>query len=186
MARTLRRAAAAALVVTAGVIALTPQQAAVGLPVVAFARDLPTGARIQAPDLQIVHAAQVPDGAVGDPSQVLGRELAGRARRGEVVTDVRLADPIGPAPGPGRVAVPVRPADPAIVGLLGPGMHVAVISVSEAGEPTVLATDAVVLAVAAVPEHGSTDRPIVLAVPANSADQIVARVVAGTIALRFT
>ena len=74
--------------------------------------------------------------------------LAGPARRGEVITDVRLAEPVGPDPGPGRVAVPVRPADPAIVDLLGPGMHVAVLVVSEAGEASVLAADAVVLVVA--------------------------------------
>jgi hypothetical protein len=112
--------------------------------------------------------------------------LAGPARRGEIITDVRLADPVGPNPGPGRVAVPVRPADPAIVDLLGPGMHVAVVVVTEAGEATVQAGDAVVLVVPVKSDRGSTDRPVVLAVPAEAADHIVAATAVGTIALRFT
>jgi hypothetical protein len=82
--------------------------------------------------------------------------------------------------------VPVRPADPAIVDLLGPGMHVAVVVVTEAGEATVLAGDAVVLVVPVKSDRGSTDRPVVLAVPAEAADHIVAATAVGTIALRFT
>jgi pilus assembly protein CpaB len=184
--RTMRRLAAVTLVVAAGLIAMAPRQATGGNQLVTFAGDLPIGARIESQDLLLVNSGPAPDGAVGDPSQVVGRELAGRVRRGEVVTDVRLTDPVGPDPGPGRVAVPIRPADPAIVELLGPGMHVAVISVSEAGEATALATDAVVLAIAAAPERGSTDRSVVLAVPADAADRIVAAATTRTIALRFT
>ena len=181
-----RRLTAAALVVAAGVVALSPADARQGQQVVALTGDLPVGARLAAGELQVVRVEQIPDGAISDPAQALGRELAGRARRGEIVTDARLADSVGPDPGAGRVAVPVRPADPAMVGLLGPGMHVAVISVSEGGATTALATDAVVLVVADQPARGSTDRPVVLSVPADSADQIVAAALAGTIALRFT
>ena len=184
--RTLRRVLAVALIVAAGVIALSPQPPTGGDPVVALTRDLPIGTRLDAQDVQIVHTQQVPDGAVRDPALILGRELAGAVRRGEVVTDVRLAEPVGPDPGPNRVAVPVRPADPAIVELLGPCMHVAVISVGEAGEATVLAIDAVVLVITPAPERGNSDRPIVLAVPTESADRIVAAALVGTIALRFT
>jgi hypothetical protein len=184
--RTIRRILAIALVLAAGVIALSPPAATGGEPVVALTRDLPIGARLESGDLQVVRATQVPDGAVMDPTQIVGRELAGRARRGEVITDVRLIDPVGPDPGPGRVAVPVRPADPAIVDLLGPGMHVAVIAVGEDGTAAPLATDAVVLVVTADVDRRNTDRPIVLAVPSDSADRIVAAALAGTIALRFT
>ena len=84
------------------------------------------------------------------------------------------------------MAVPIRPADPAIVDLLGPGMHVAIILVGEAGEATALAADAIVLAIPAEPERGNSDRPIVVSVPLDSADRIVAAALAGTIALRFT
>jgi hypothetical protein len=184
--RTLRRAAAGGLIVLAGVIALSPPDLPAGEALVAVTRDLPVGTRIEGEDLQIVHDAAAPDGAVRDPVTVVGRILAGPARRGEIITDVRLADPVGPEPGPGRVAVPVRPADPAIVDLLGPGMHVAVVVVTEAGDASVLAGDAVVLVVPAKSDRGSTDRPVVLAVPAEAADPIVAAAVAGTIALRFT
>ncbi len=182
----LRRAAALGLIVAAGVIALAPADAPAGEALVAVTRDLPIGARIEADDVQIVHDAAAPDGAVRDPTTLLGRVLAGPARRGEIITDVRLADPIGPDPGPGRVAVPVRPADPAIVDLLGPGMHVAVVVVSDTGAASVLVGDAVVLMVAASTDRGNTDRSIVLAVPEESADQLVAAALAGTIALRFT
>jgi len=182
----LRRAAAVGLVVVAGVVALTPPASPAGEPLVAVARDLPIGAQIEADDVQIVHDATAPDGAIRDPATALGRILAGPARRGEIITDVRLADPVGPDPGPGRVAVPVRPADPAIVDLLGPGMHVAVVVVSETGDASVLAGDAVVLLVAARSDRGNSDRPIVLAVPEESADQIVASALTGTVALRFT
>lgn len=182
----LRRVLAVGLVLAAGVIALSPPAATDGEPVVSLTRDLPIGARLEFGDLQIVRSLQVPDGAVLDPAQIVGRELAAQARRGEVVTDVRLIDPVGPDPGPGRVAVPVRPADPAIVDLLSPGMHVAVIAVSEDGTAAPLATDAVVLVIAASGERGKTDRPIVLAVPTEAADRIVAAALAGTIALRFT
>jgi hypothetical protein len=184
--RTLRRVAACALIVAAGVIALWPPGAAEGELVVAFSRDLAVGSTLQAADVEIVRSRPIPDGAIRDPTTLLGRELTSRARRGEVVTDARLTDPLGPEPGPGRVAVPVRPADPSIIGLLGTGMHVAVITVSEDGSTVALAQDAVVLAIAAVAERGSIDRPIVLAVPAEVADQVVAAALSGTIALRFT
>ena len=134
----------------------------------------------------MIRTEQIPDGAVRDPAQAQGQLLAGTARRGEVITDARLADPVGPDPGPGRVAVPVRPADPAIVDLLGPGMHVAVILVGENGAATVLAADAIVLAIPPLPERGNSDRPVVLSVPTDSADRIVGAGLAGTIALRFT
>jgi len=186
LARTLRRVAAAVLVLAAGVIAMSPAQAATGEPVLVFSADLPIGARLQPQDLQIVPTGRLPDGAIAEPAQAIGRELAGAARRGEVLTDVRLTDPAGPDPGPGRVAVPVRPSDPAIVDLLGPGMHVAVVTVDESGAATVLAADAVVLVVPDRPDRGSADRPIVLAVPAESADQLVIATVAGSVALRFT
>ena len=184
--RTVRRVLAIGLVLAGGVIALSPPAATGGEPVVTLTRDLPVGARLASGDLEVMRAQQIPDGAVQDPTLIVGQVLAGQARRGEVVTDVRLVDPIGPDPGPDRVAVPVRPADPAIVDLLGPGMHVAVIAVGEDGTAAPLATDAVVLVVAAGDDRSTTDRPIVLSVPTEAADRIVAAALAGTIALRFT
>src|SRR5664279_3479176 len=169
--RVARRALALVLVVIAGIIALGPRRAAEpGSPVLVLTRDLPIGATI----------------AVAGSAIAIGRVLAGPTRRGEVLTDVRLAGTVGPDPGPGRVAVPVRPADPAVVDLLGTGMHVAVIAVDEDGSAELLAPDAVVLSIVAESARGRGDRPVVLAVPAETADRIAATALTGTIAVRFT
>lgn len=184
--RTVRRVLAVGLMIAAGVIALAPPRVSPAHPVVTLTRDLPIGARLTADDLHLDQVEQVPDGAVTDPALLVGRALAGQARRGELITDVRLTPPTGPDPGPGRVAVPVRPADPAIADLLTPGVHVAVLLITETGQSTILAADAVVLVVPDRPDRGSAERPVVLAVPAESADQLVAATLAGTIGLRFT
>ena len=179
---------AVALVVAAGIVALGPQTrrgsrlSRCSL----LTRDLPIGATIADGDLESARRAAVPDGAIADPATAIGKVLAGPARRGEVLTDVRLTATEGPDPGPGRVAVPVRPADPAIVDLLAAGMHVAVIAVAEDGSAELLAPDAVVLSIAKESARGRGDRPVVLAVPAESADRIAATALTGTIAVRFT
>jgi len=185
--RVARRALALVLVVIAGIIALGPRRAAEpGSPVLVLTRDLPIGATIAGGDVDVGRQTAVPDGAIAEPATAVGRVLAGPTRRGEVLTDVRLAGTVGPDPGPGRVAVPVRPADPAIVDLLGAGMHVAVIAVDEDGSAELLAPDAVVLSIATESARGRGDRPVVLAVPAETADRIAATALTGTIAVRFT
>ena len=184
--RTIRRVAAAVLVVIAGALAVAPTGTDAGERVIGVATDLPIGSVLQASDLQFISAIRGPDGVLRDPAQAVGRALATAVRRGEILTDARLADVTGPAPGVGRVAVPIRPADAAIVALLSAGMHVAVLSVGEDGAAVVLAPDAVVLVAGQVTERGTDPPPIVVAVPVESADQLVAATVVGTIALRFT
>ena len=187
--RNLRRVAASALVLTAALLLLTPPRPAPGRPVVVLTGDLPVGAVLQPADLATTPLLEPPDGALADTGPAVGRILAGAARRGEVLTDVRLVDPIGPQPGPGRVAVPIRPADATVIDLLRPGMHVAVVSVTADGTATALVPDAVVLLVGTT--EGSSggrrdhDPPVVLAVPQDSADQVVAAALTGTVALRF-
>ncbi|ASU60436.1 SAF domain-containing protein [Nocardiopsis dassonvillei] len=78
------------------------------------ARDLPTGS--------------VPGGALAADTATAGLRLNAPVRRGEVITDARLADPPARAYGPGLVAVPVRVADPGAVGLLSPGSRVDVLA----------------------------------------------------------
>lgn len=184
--RTIRRVAAAMLVVIAGVLAVTPTDTAAGEPVVGVAADLPIGTRLQESDLQIISVLRVPDGVLRDPAQAVGRALTTAVRRGEILTDARLADIAGPAPSPGRIAVPIRPADAAIVALLSAGMHVAVLAVGEDGTAVVLAPDAVVLVAGQATERGVAAPPIVVSVPVEAADRLVAATVVGTIALRFT
>jgi hypothetical protein len=187
--RNLRRLAAAALVLTAALLLLFPGRPAVGTPVLVLTRDLPIGAVLLDSDVTTAAVLQPPDGALADAGPAVGRILAGAARKGEVVTDVRLVDPVGPQPGPGRVAVPIRPADATVVDLLRPGMHVAVVSVTDDGAATALVPDAVVLSTGTA--DGSTagrrdqGPPVVLAVPEGSADQVVAAALTGTLALRF-
>lgn len=187
--RNLRRVAAAALVLTAALLLLTPPRPAPGRPVVVLTRGLPVGAVLQPADLTTTPLLEPPEGALADTGPAVGRILAGAARRGEVLTDVRLVDPIGPQPGPGRVAVPIRPADATVVDLLRPGMHVAVVTVTDDGAAAALVPDAVVLLVGT--SEGSSgqrrdrDPPVVLAVPQDSADQVVAAALTGTVALRF-
>src|SRR3954465_14301806 len=73
--RTLRRVAACTLIVAAGVIALWPPGGAGGGQVVAFSRDLAVGPSLQAADLEFLRTRPVPDGAIRDPTVLVGREL---------------------------------------------------------------------------------------------------------------
>jgi Flp pilus assembly protein CpaB len=61
---------------------------------------------------------------VGSAAAAVGRTLASPVRAGEPVTDVRLVAPTLLAGYPGRVALPVRIADAAAVGLLRTGDRV--------------------------------------------------------------
>jgi len=92
--------------------------------VVTAARDVPSGSRLVAGDLASVRYLPdaVPDGAVTVRQHAVGRTLVSSARRGEPITDVRLAGAgRGPDPAAGLVQVPVRIADPDAVALLRPG-----------------------------------------------------------------
>ena len=93
--------------------------------VVTAARDVPSGTRLGAADLAAVSYLPdaVPDGAVTEQRHAVGRTLVSSARRGEPITDVRLAGAgrrSGDAGDP-LVQVPVRIADPEAVALLRPG-----------------------------------------------------------------
>ncbi|MGH3344734.1 MAG: Flp pilus assembly protein CpaB [Carbonactinosporaceae bacterium] len=99
--------------------------------VFAAARDLPGGSTLSEADLRVVElpAEVVPDGAIPPGARVAGQMLAGPARRGEPLTDVRLV-------GPGLlrgfdedlVAAPVRVADPGTARLVEPGDVVDVVA----------------------------------------------------------
>lgn len=184
--RNLRRGAAAALVLTAALLLLVPPRPTPGAPLVVLAHDLPVGAVLAGSDLRTTAAPDPPDGALADPAAAVGRTLAGAARRGEVLTDVRLVDPAGPQPGPGRVAVPVRPADATVTELLRPGMHVAVVAVAADGTASMLVGDAVVLLIPPAGDRREQAPPVVLAVPADLADPVIGAALTGTVALRFT
>jgi pilus assembly protein CpaB len=92
--------------------------------VVTAARDLASGTRLEPSDLAVVRLSpsSVPDGAITTRASALSRTLVSAARRGEPLTDVRLAG-AGPvaASDDGTVNVPVRIADAEAVALLRPG-----------------------------------------------------------------
>jgi hypothetical protein len=189
--RSIRRALAVALFLLAGALALAPRSQPAGADLVwTAARSLPAGTTLSGVDLTAAPATGPPDGALPAATRIVGRVLAAPVRRGEILTDVRLVGPGAPDPGPGRVAVPVRPADTGTVGLLAPGMHVAVIGVTAADEVRTLARDAVVLSVHAPPggsvlTDSATAALVVLAIPSAEADDVVGLALTGTIGLRF-
>jgi Flp pilus assembly protein CpaB len=152
------------------VLALTPGQAgSANDPVVVAARDLAPGTVLEAREvtLRALPAQVVPDGAARAPTAVLGRTLAAPVRRGEPLTDVRLAGPEltrSVSTNPELVSVPLRLADSGVAALLRPGATVDVVTVGERqDEPVVLARGARVLAVLDAGTHtGEHDGRLVL------------------------
>ncbi len=186
---------AVALLVAAAVLAIgRPPPADPGVTVLAVSRDMPAGTLLGSADVHPVRLPLAPDGAVLDPAAVRGRSLSAAVRKGEVVTDARIVAATGPDPGPGRVAVPIRLADPATTTLLQPGAHVAVLVVDDGGAPRRLTSDAVVLAVPGVQKTsagpgagvGQGERLAIVAVPERDADALAAAALVGDIAVRFT
>jgi pilus assembly protein CpaB len=147
----LRRLLAVVLILLAAVLALRPGPATAT--VLVAARDLMPGSTLTPADVEPrpMPAGLVPAGAITEVSTVDGRVLAGAARHGEPITDVRL---LGTelsrllAPDGDFATVPVRLSDPDVAELLAPGSTVDVVSVGErSSRPTVLAERATVLTV---------------------------------------
>lgn len=164
----LRRTAAALLVGLAAVLALSPGTgSAAGVPVVVAARDLTPGTVLGAGEvvLREVPEQVVPDGAARATPAVLGRTLAAPVRRGEPLTDLRLAGPAlaqAVAADPAAVSVALRLPDPDVAALLHPGAVVDVLTLGERqDEAVVLASAARVLAVLE-PGTGATEGKLVL------------------------
>lgn len=164
-----RRALATAFGVLAVVLALCPAHPSPTTAVLVAARDLPAGSVLGAAEVMVqeVPAHLLPDGAAQVPGPVLGRVLAAPVRRGEPLTDVRLAGPEltrAVAMNPEAVSVALRLADPGVAALLRPGLTVDVVTAGQReGEPVLLARGARVLAVlGASPAHRSGEGQLVL------------------------
>jgi Flp pilus assembly protein CpaB len=117
------------------------------VPVLVAARDLAAGTDLTRADLQVVYRppASLPAGALSAPDGATGRPVSSAVRRGEVITDVRLAGAGAlRGLGAGLVAAPVRVAEPGTAGLVRPGDTVDVLAaaagssgdVSDAGDAT--------------------------------------------------
>jgi Flp pilus assembly protein CpaB len=187
-----RRIAAAGLVVLAGVAALRPSRNGDGAEVVVAARDLSPGVALTPDDLRLEKrlAATIPDGSQADIGVVVGSTLAGPTRRGEVLTDVRLLGRrlAESAAGPNARIVPVHPADNALIDLVRPGDVVDVVATSDADSrvnPRVVATDAVVVLVSAKQktQAASSDRVVLVALPAASANAVAGATLVQTVTL---
>ena len=160
-----------------------------GVLVLRAARDLPAGTALAAGDVVQVElpSAAVPDGALTAAPDALGRLLAAPLRRGEPLTDVRLAGTglLGAA-DEGLLAVPVRLADAASAALLHAGDRVDVLAAGSgaAAAPAaqVVAASAEVLAVpAAVHDSGEGALVVLAATP-----QVAARLAAAAVSSRLS
>lgn len=188
-----RRIAAAALVVLAGVAAWRPDPDDDRAQVVVAAHDLPPGAALTADDVRLEKrlVPSIPDGSQSDLDAIVGSTLAGPARRGEVLTDVRLLGRrlAESAAGPDARIVPVHPADDALADLVRAGDMVDVVAGSDTGSqpkpsaPRVIATDAIVVSVSAKPKAATSDRVILVALPQASANAVACAALAQTVTL---
>lgn len=192
-----RRIGAGLLATTALVLAVAPREA--GVPVVVAAHDVAPGTRLAAADVVVQRwpAGLVPAGVLDDPAQADGRMLAGAARAGEVLTDVRLVGAElsaqlergdGGDGGDGNTvrhaAVPVRLADAEVAGLLVPGSRVDVVTPSADGDPLLLAEAAAVLTVLPAAEGaGTRGRLVLVAMPQEVATRVAAAALTEQVAI---
>lgn len=187
-----RRAAAGVLVVLAAVAALRSDPHGDQTDIVVAARDLSPGIELTAADVRLEKrsAASVPDGSQSAVDKVVGSTLAGPARRGEVLTDVRLLGPrlAQSAAGPDARIVPLHLADTALLDLVRPGDVVDVLAAADDDvDPRVVATDAVVVLVSEKqkgPGAGGK-RVLLVALPAHAANDVAGATLLQTVTLTF-
>jgi Flp pilus assembly protein CpaB len=190
-----RRIAAGALVILAAVVALRSDPQGDRTEIVVATRDLPSGVELTADDVRLENrtATTVPDGAQLDVNAVVGATLAGPARRGEVLTDVRvlgrrLAESVA---GPDARIVPLPLADTALLDLVRPGDVVDVLAAdSDTGadaRPQLVATNAVVVLVSEKPKGAGngSDRVVLVAVGAHAANEVAAAALLQSVTLTF-
>ncbi|OBB86238.1 flagellar biosynthesis protein FlgA [Mycobacterium colombiense] len=191
-----RRIAAGGLVVLAGIATLRSNPAGDYAQVVVADHDLRPGAALTPADVRLEKrlAATIPDGARADLGAVVGSTLAGPARRGEVLTDVRLLGSrlAESTAGPGARIVPLHLADGALIDLVRVGDVVDVLGApansgpeNSRAAPKVLATDAVVVLVSAKEkiQTADSDRVVLVALPARVANTVAGAALGQTVTL---
>lgn len=192
-----RRVAAGTLVILAAIAALRPDPAQERTDIVVAARDLAPGIELGSADVRVETrtATTVPDGAQTDIARVVGATLAGPARRGEALTDVRLLSPrlAESAAGPNARIVPLNLDDTALLDLIRPGDVVDVLGAgADAGvgaeaEPQIVATDAVVVLVSQKPTGAGSggDRVVLVALPAHEANEVAGAALVQSVTVTF-
>ncbi|NDJ89559.1 SAF domain-containing protein [Mycolicibacter kumamotonensis] len=184
-----RRVAAGVLVLLAGAAAIRSDPQGERVEVVVASRDLAPGTALTADDISVEYrsARTVPAGALTDVSSVLATTLAGPARRGEVLTDVRLLGSrlTEAAAGPDARIVGLHPADAALVDLVRPGDVVDVVTADDAadppGGPRVVASGGIVVLVSDKQNHD--DRVVLVALPATDAVAVAGTTLAQAVTL---
>lgn len=180
-----RRVAAGLLVVLAAVIEFRPDPHDGQVAVVVAQRDLSPGSTLTADDVTIESrsAPSIPDGALRESNAAVGSTLAAPARRGEIITDVRLLGSrlTAAAAGPDARMVPLHLADAALPDLLRSGDVVDVLAGPENTGATadqapteVIATDARVVLVSERLKSPTSadDRVVLVALPRHSANAV--------------
>lgn len=180
-----RRAAAAGLVLLAAIAAVRSDPHGEYTEIAVAVHDLSPGVALTAADIRLERrsAATVPDGAQRDVGPVIGATLTAPARRGEVITDVRLLGSrlAESAAGPDARMVPLKLDDTALLDLIRPGDVVDVLTVTgeddkQPARPVVAASGAVVVLVSEKARGAGvgTDRVALVALPARSANEVAA------------
>jgi Flp pilus assembly protein CpaB len=187
-----RRVAAGALVVLAAVAALRSDPHGDQTDIVVATRDLSPGVELTVTDVRLERrsTATVPDGSRATVDEVVGQTLAGPARRGEVLTDVRLLGPrlAQSAAGPDARIVPLHLADTALLDLVRPGDVVDVLAAADDDvDPRVVATDAIVVLVSEKPKGpgAGSARVVLVALPAHAANDVAGATLMQAVTLTF-
>lgn len=187
-----RRVAAGALVVLAAVAALRSDPHGDQTDIVVAARDLAPGVELTVTDIRLEKrsTATVPDGSRATVDEVVGQTLAGPARRGEALTDVRLLGPrlAQSAAGPDARIVPLHLADTALLDLVRAGDVVDVLAAADDDvDPRVVATDAIVVLVSEKPKGpgSGSDRVVLVALPAHAANDVAGATLMQAVTLTF-
>ncbi|OCB51982.1 flagellar biosynthesis protein FlgA [Mycobacterium vulneris] len=181
-----RRAAAAGLVVLAAVTALRSDPHGEYTEIAVATHDLSPGVALTAADVRLERrsTATLPDGAQREVAPVIGATLTAPARRGEVLTDVRLLGSrlAESAAGPDARIVPIKLTDSALLDLIRAGDVVDVLTVTgdqddeQPAQPIVVASGAVVVLVSEKPRGAGvgSDRVALVALPARPANEVAA------------
>lgn len=136
----LRRCLAFLLLITALLLALR-QAGATEARALVFARAVPAGETLSAEHVTSVPVPEhlLPVSALTDPAEIEGQVLATSVEEGEVATAHRLVGPeLAASFG---TFIPVRPAEPEVIGLLHHGDTVSIVAHGgDTGGPEVIAT----------------------------------------------